>query len=187
MRQLSKVPSRIMPVLQGEFRISLDPSDVLVTVLGSCVATCLWDDVAGVGGMNHFLLAGAEEPRDGNLKYGVNSMELLINGLLRAGADRDRLKGKLFGGAKMISSSRQIGQENAEFARWYLENETIPLIGHCLGGDKGRKVRFAPVTGDAQRMFLGDPKEIDNRLPRKPKAKQPAPQTETVASSVTLF
>ena len=159
----SSMPVRNSPVLQGEFRISNDPGECLVTVLGSCVATCLWDDEAGVGGMNHFLLAGANEPRDGNLKYGINSMELLINGLLQAGAKRKRLKAKLFGGAKMLNISRQIGQENAEFALWFLGSEGISNVGQCLGGDRGRKVRFSPVNGNAQRMFLGDPMDIDHR------------------------
>lgn len=172
MRQDRTLTKNATPVLQGEYKISHDPEDVMVTVLGSCVATCMWDPEARVGGMNHFLLAGADEPRDGNLKYGVNSMELLINNLLRAGANRDRLQAKLFGGAKMTLNSRQIGLENAEFAKWYLENEGIPVISQCLGGDKGRKIRFVPACGEAKRMFLGDPIEIDNKTARQRPAKR---------------
>ena len=161
MQRASTTPVRNSPVLQGEFHISNDPRACLVTVLGSCVATCLWDEEAGVGGMNHFLLAGANEPKDGNLKYGVNSMELLINGLQRKGAKRERIKAKLFGGASMLNISRQIGHENVEFALWFLQNEGIPVVSQCLGGDRGRKVRFVPVNGSAQRMFLGNPVAID--------------------------
>lgn len=188
MRQDPTLTKKATPVLQGEYKISGNADDVMVTVLGSCVATCLWDPVANVGGMNHFLLAGADEPRDGNLKYGVNSMELLINSLLRAGADRDRLQGKLFGGARMMLNSRQIGLENASFARWYLENEAIPLVSECLGGDRGRKIRFVPASGEAKRMFLGDPIEIDSKTMRKgPEQRATKKEAPATNNGVELF
>ena len=93
-----------MHVVQGEYRVIRDPRVVLTTILGSCVATCIWDDVAGVGGMNHFLLPGDEAGGSDHVKYGVNAMELLINGLLKEGASRARLRAKLFGGAKVVQS-----------------------------------------------------------------------------------
>jgi chemotaxis protein CheD len=85
-------------VLQGEFRIGTAPEDVLTTVLGSCVATCLHDPVAGLGGLNHFLLPEGGDGRAGSQKFGLNLMELLINALLKAGARRERLVAKLLHG-----------------------------------------------------------------------------------------
>ena len=92
---------------------------VLTTILGSCVAACIRDPVAGVGGMNHFLLPGSAEAMAGGgdaTRYGVHLMELLINGLLKQGARRDRLEAKIFGGAKTIATFSNVGEQNAAFA-----------------------------------------------------------------------
>ena len=143
-------------VLQGEFEVSNDPDTVLTAILGSCVATCLWDPVARIGGMNHILLpANAEQDRQ-SLHYGVNVMELLLNSIIRQGADRTRLQAKLFGGAKMLENESRIGVANAEFAKWFLTNEGIPVLSHCLGGRQGRKVQFNAVTGYARRKMVDD-------------------------------
>src|SRR3984893_16265229 len=89
---------RLIHIHQGECRISEDPRGVLTTMLGSCIAACLRDPIAGVGGVNHFLLAGTEQGgRSPSLGYGANAMELLVNGLLSIGAKRERLEAKLFG------------------------------------------------------------------------------------------
>jgi len=140
----------VINVIQGEFRVSNRPEDVLTTILGSCVAACIYDTARGIGGMNHFLLPGAD-PRDRqNIKYGAYAMERLINAVLRNGAQRDRLEAKLFGGASVVRSLSDIGKSNAEFARAFLTDEGIRLSNHCLGGTQGRRVRFWPGTGRAQ-------------------------------------
>ena len=89
-------------IIQGEYRVSNDPDVALTTLLGSCVAACIWDPVLHVGGMNHFLLPGDNEQqiRDSE-RYGVHLMELLVNALFRQGASRQRLVAKLFGGANL--------------------------------------------------------------------------------------
>lgn len=146
--------ARVINVLQGEFRMSGEPDVMMTTLLGSCVAACLYDPDAAVGGMNHFLLPGSEAEKGGHLRYGVNAMELLLNGLIKLGADRRRIHAKLFGGAKMSRSGNDIGQRNIAFAKWYMENEGFPVEIACMGGFRGRKLRFWPTTGRAQRMFM---------------------------------
>lgn len=145
---------RLRIVIQGEFIISSDPQDVLSTILGSCVAAFLRDPVAGVGGLNHFLLPG-NDPNDRNaMKYGLNAMELLINNLVRAGARRDRLEGKLFGGGRMVPGLTDIGAANGRFAEDFLKREGIRYLGGSLGGDHGRKIRVWPVSGQVQQMKM---------------------------------
>ncbi|MBB1248780.1 MULTISPECIES: chemoreceptor glutamine deamidase CheD [unclassified Rhizobium] len=144
-------------VIQGEWKVSRDPDVVLSTVLGSCVAACLRDPVVGVGGMNHFLLPGSAEAmaQGGDVsRYGVHLMELLINGLLKQGARRDRLEAKIFGGAKTIASFSNVGQQNAEFAMRFLKDEGIKIAGASTGGDAGRKLEFWPVSGRARQYAL---------------------------------
>lgn len=84
----TEAAGRRVHVIQGEFKVVNDPDIVLSTILGSCVAACMRDPAAGVGGMNHFLLPGsATSPSSGAdaTRYGVHLMELLINGLLKQG------------------------------------------------------------------------------------------------------
>ena len=95
-----KAQEKILHVVQGEHKISSDPNLVMVTLLGSCVAACLRDPIAGIGGMNHFLLPGREEGQIGGEeeRHAVHAMELLVNALLAKGASRRRLEAKIFGG-----------------------------------------------------------------------------------------
>ncbi|HLH11629.1 MAG TPA: chemotaxis protein CheD [Methylovirgula sp.] len=149
-------PSRKMHIVQGEFHVTDDPDVVLVTLLGSCVAACIRDPLAGVGGMNHFLLPGCEQKADGSEaeRYGVHLMELLLNGLLQKGARKERLEAKLFGGARTMEGLSDIGARNAAFAERFLKNEEIKLIGGSLGGDNGRRLQFWPVSGRARQAMM---------------------------------
>lgn len=148
---------RRVHVVQGEFHVTGDPGVVLTTILGSCVAACLRDPLAKVGGMNHFLLpGGGEEAGTGadTVRYGVHAMELLVNGLLREGARRERLEAKLFGGARMLEGLTDIGTQNAEFAKYFLQKERIAFTGGSLQGDRGRRVQFWPASGRARQMTI---------------------------------
>ena len=132
------------------------------TILGSCVAACVRDPVAGVGGMNHFLLPGDKETAgvEGGpqaLRYGVQSMELLLNALYRMGARRERLEVKLFGGARVIDGLSDVGQQNAAFAERFLQAEGITLMGGSLRGERARRIQFWPVSGRVRQMALVDP------------------------------
>ena len=138
-------------VIQGQVRVSADPRIELTTVLGSCVAACLYDAEARVGGMNHFLLA--EPPAGGanvDEHYGVYLMEVLINGMLAKGARKARLRAHLYGGANLHPGMMRIGTANAEFARAFLKREAITLIREDLGGETARRVDFRPSTGQVR-------------------------------------
>lgn len=147
---------RTTHVVQGQYIVSDAAGEVLSTVLGSCVATCLHDPVAGVGGMNHFLVPG-DEGSDDSVKYGVNAMELLINGLLQRGALRSRLEAKLFGGARVVRGLSDVGEKNATFALEFIRSEGIRLVSHSLGGVKARRVKYWPASGRALQLLIDDP------------------------------
>ncbi|MEN7538309.1 chemotaxis protein CheD [Aurantiacibacter flavus] len=139
-----------LTVMQGEAHASADPKVEMSTVLGSCVATCLFDPLARIGGMNHFLLA--EPPSNRSREsfdehYGLFLMELLINKMLGLGAIKSRLKARVYGGANLNPAMRPIGTANAEFARKFLENEGIPVGFEDLGGRAARRVHFMPASG----------------------------------------
>jgi chemotaxis protein CheD len=164
---------QIVYVAQGEFQSSNQPNVVFSTVLGSCVAACIWDPAQGLGGMNHFLLANASDSdRSGSSRYGVHAMEMLINDLLKKGASRKSLQAKLFGGAMMASNLGDIGTKNAAFARSFLAAEDIPCLAESLGGTNARRVLFRPATGHVRQLIV----ESDDFIERAAPAPKPAPQ-----------
>jgi chemotaxis protein CheD len=158
-------------VTQGHFAISGDPDDVMFCVLGSCIATCLHDPVAKIGGMNHFLLPGRDPNASGEVKYGAHAMEELINALLRNGAAKHRLQAMIFGGAKIIRSSKDIGENNARFAETYLRHEGFVVSKTDTGGSLGRSLRFRPTNGAVVSQSLQDTmsSELSRRAGQRPK------------------
>lgn len=143
--------ARAVKVLPGEYRV--DARDVmLVTVLGSCVAACIHDPVARVGGMNHFMLPASRAASDGgSARYGAYAMEVLINALLKRGGERAHLQAKLFGGAAVLPglTTSKVGQDNVDFVTDYLATERIATVASDLGGSWPRRVHFFPATGRA--------------------------------------
>jgi len=126
---------------------------VLVTVLGSCVAACIQDRTAGIGGMNHFMLpddgADVAQAASDSMRYGAYAMEVLINELIKAGGRRDRFEAKVFGGGAVLAgmTTINIGDRNSEFVRRYLALEKIRIVAEDLQGSHPRKVAFMPRTG----------------------------------------
>lgn len=138
-------------LLPGEYVTSAQEL-MLVTVLGSCVAACIRDPLAGVGGMNHFMLPDSDDASGaGSARYGNYAMEMLINALLKNGAQRARLEVKLFGGGAVLPgfTATQVGERNASFALRYLRDEGIKLVAKDLGGDAPRRVHYMPLSGRA--------------------------------------
>jgi len=144
----------MISVIQGEYAVSEKPDAVMSTVLGSCIAACLFDPERRIGGMNHFLLPEAASGPGQNVKYGAYLMELLINELLKMGADRKRLRAKLLGGGKMSSLLNGVGEKNISFARRYLQREGIPVDWESLGGTQARRVHFYPASGRVTEKFV---------------------------------
>ncbi len=142
--------ARIQP---GEYYVS-HSSELISTVLGSCIAACIRDPQIGIGGMNHFMLPGDSGPNTGAgaclstaARYGNYAMEHLINTILANGGRRERLEIKLFGGGRMLHSMADIGNRNIRFIHDYLRTETLPVCAENLGGVHPRKVLYFPVSG----------------------------------------
>lgn len=136
----------------GKLYLSADPCTV-TTILGSCVAICLWDPVAGVGGVNHYLLPYWVESEQASTRFGNIAIRSLIDGVIGLGADPKRLQAKVFGGACVLTalqaSSGHLGDQNVEVARKLLGDEGIKIIGGDVGGRRGRKLLFNVDDGEA--------------------------------------
>jgi chemotaxis protein CheD len=136
----------------GEYHASKEPA-VVYTTLGSCVAACLFDPVTRIGGMNHILMPGKAhlDKCDAASRFGVNAMELLINALMKSGADRRRIVAKVFGGANVIpgiSRKYAVGHKIAAFIVEFMATEKIRILSRDLGGIYTRKLFFHTDTGD---------------------------------------
>lgn len=171
------VGERVTNVVQGEYKISRNSDEVLSTVLGSCVAACIFDPETEIGGLNHFLLPGDAKGGSAELKYGSMAMELLINELLKAGARRNYMKVKLFGGGQISAGLSDIGAKNITFARNYVKREGFPVVDESLGGTQARRIHFRPTTGDVRLTLVASTQAPSEKTvkPRKP------------AADVTLF
>lgn len=183
--------TRAFRLLPAEYRVTDQPI-ALVTLLGSCVAACLYDPAAGIGGMNHFMLPDAQPANmgtsgDGSARYGMHAMELLINDLLKRGARRGRLQAKVFGGGNVLRgfTSDPIGTRNARFVLEYLQAEQIPVLARDLGDVHPRKVCFFAQTGRALVRQL--PISRDEEIVRAERALYGRLTRAPVSGSVELF
>ena len=138
-------------IAPGEYYVTSEPGDVVVTVLGSCVAACIRDPVAGVGGMNHFMLPesvdGVWGKAQASLRFGNFAMERLINDILVRGGRRERLEVKIVGGGNVLDNLVDVGQRNAIFVEEYLAAEGLSVVSRDLRGDMARRVHHLPADG----------------------------------------
>jgi len=137
----------------GEINIGAKPTEIS-TLLGSCVAVCLYDSVQGIGGMNHYLVplwndSGLQTP-----KYGNIAIPRLIESMQNIGCEIENIQAKIFGGANVLNSNSEemmIGRRNILIATEILEEYHIPIIAKDIGGDRGRKIMMRSDTG---KVFL---------------------------------
>lgn len=172
----------------GEHYVTRRPDELLVTVLGSCVAACIRDPLARVGGMNHFMLPESSTGKWGgtsaNMRYGNFAMEQLINDILRHGGQRRRLEIKLFGGAAMTVGGASVGHQNATFVETYLREESMPIAASHLRGRHARRVLYEPLSGRVMMLEMPHQTEPVVSLERQFLKKI---RSEEDAGSVELF
>lgn len=174
-------------VLPGEYFVFNE--DVLImTTLGSCIATCLWDRQAKIGGMNHFMLPDNGGGASDSGRYGSYAMELLINEMLKMGASRLTLEAKVFGGGAVISGMNTInvGERNTAFVMEYLKTERIPIVSKDVLEIYPRKVCFFPHSGKAmvKRLAPTNPEQI---VQQERLAAQKVAPVSTGGGSIDLF
>ena len=171
-------------ILPGEYFV--DTEDILImTTLGSCIAACLWDRQARIGGMNHFMLP---EGAGDSGRYGTFAMELLINEMMKRGASRLTMEAKIFGGGAVISGMNTInvGERNTKFVIDYLGTERIPIVSKDVMDVYPRKVCFLPGSGKAMVKRLA-PTNTDAVVAQERLAAQKVVPASTGGGSIDLF
>lgn len=139
----------------GEYYVSAH-GELITTVLGSCIAVCVRDTALGIGGMNHFMLPvmatkssqdWKDTPVSFETRYGNIAIERLINSIISLGGQRQRLECKIFGGAKVLDISSNVGLKNIEFAKRYIISEGFTIAAEDVGDIFPRKVLYFPASG----------------------------------------
>jgi len=174
-------------ILPGEYFVFHE--DILImTTLGSCIAVCLWDRQAKVGGMNHFMLPDNGGGSSDSGRYGSFAMELLINEMMKLGASRMTMEAKVFGGGAVISGMNTInvGERNTAFVMEYLKTERIPVVSKDVLDIYPRKVCFLPHSGKAmvKRLAPTNPEAI---VQQDRAAAQKVAPTASNGGSIDLF
>jgi len=177
-------------ILPGEYYVT-GRDMLLVTVLGSCVSACIRDPRTGIGGMNHFMLpeAGGDDrnPLSASARYGGYAMEVLINQLVKLGANRAGLEAKVFGGAAVLRgfTTVNVGEKNSDFVLEYLRNERIRVVAQDLLDLYPRKVYFWPGSG---RVMVRKLKSVhNNTIIERERDYGQRLQSSTIAGDVELF
>jgi len=151
-----KFKANVLTIFAGEYYVT-DKEEILSTVLGSCIAVCLYDDKNKIAGFNHFMLPDnnkaqnssinlqGEQLVEQSMRYGITSMEKLIADMQKNGAERSQLTAKVFGGGNVLTKTNSmpsIGDKNIGFTRAFLKSEKIKIVSEDVGKNYGRKIFF---------------------------------------------
>lgn len=142
----------------AETRIVKAPDSVR-TVLGSCIGVAIFDRVAKIGGLGHVILPDSTEGSGAPGKFADTAVDLLVDLLVEAGAERKRLIAKITGGASMFGNSTAtgLGERNGVAVRARLLSHAIRLAASDVGGTKGRKMLLVPSSGEVMVEVIGQP------------------------------
>lgn len=139
-------------LLPGQLHASAEPCQIK-TILGSCVAICLWDKRRSAGGMNHFLLPASREGQAASLRFADEATKVLLEQLRSLGCRAPNLRAKIFGGAALFQLrdryATSLGAKNVAAALDLMKSARIPVIAQETGGAMGRKVIFNTDDGVA--------------------------------------
>ena len=134
----------------GQLVAVFDPS-LIITILGSCVAICLWDARLRIGGMNHYMLPYPAPKQDPAPRFGNVAWEQLLARMTKLGSQRRDLRAGIFGGACVMETFRgngdHIGQRNADLAERLVTESGIRIVQREIAGRHGRKLNFETDTG----------------------------------------
>ncbi|MCV6639049.1 chemoreceptor glutamine deamidase CheD [Candidatus Albibeggiatoa sp. nov. NOAA] len=180
----------VAKVLPGEYYVT-SQEEILMTVVGSCVSACIRDSVAGIGGMNHFMLPSTSladrwdrTQVSSATRYGTYAMEHMINEILKYGGKRRNLEIKLFGGGKIMSHVANIGQQNIDFIKDYVKTESLNLLAEDLGGIYPRKILFYPKTG---RVRVKKLRSMEQIVAQREKVYQRDLEKQPIDGEIDLF
>jgi chemotaxis protein CheD len=146
----------VLHVVPGQIAVSADPDVTFTTILGASVAVCLYDPVAKLGGMAHFLFPDGEAYSPHEKRFCNQAISSLIEQIKARAGNIQYVEASLFGGAKSHGGQRDIGRRNAGSAVGFLARHDLSVVKQGLGGDQVRRIRFSPSTGACTERSMSD-------------------------------
>ncbi len=145
---------QLIKVGMADYKIACHPNSLISYGLGSCVGIALYDSVTKIGGLAHIMLPDSSQARnvENPAKFADTAIPLLLNDMLKAGAQKQRIIAKIAGGAQMFSFANiteimRIGERNTESVKNILRQASIQLIANDTGGNFGRTIELRLDTG----------------------------------------
>lgn len=146
--------AELIKVGMADLKITKSPSVLTTLGLGSCVGIALYDLDNKLAGLAHVMLPDSTQIKNNTnkAKFADTALEILVNDLMKAGAQKSKLFAKIAGGAQMFSMDSQsdimkIGTRNVIATKKLLEEYKIPLKAEDTGGNYGRTIEIYPDTG----------------------------------------
>jgi chemotaxis protein CheD len=171
-------------VIGGEFAVGNDIEQIAFkTLLGSCVAIMFYDKITKIKAMNHFLLPATNNTND-DMKYGLYSVEAMLNEMYKLGCSKQNMVAKISGGADIMQlniSSESIGHRNVEFAKDFCKTEGFKLLSQHTRGEHGRLIllanefeTFIKVTqkSETDSRILSEEKSLQKEITKAPVLKE---------------
>jgi chemotaxis protein CheD len=132
----------------GFIYVSTKPT-MISTVVGSCIAVCVFDRKQKIGGMNHFQFPIIRNSKQSTARYGNVAVSALINLMINEGSKSEHLEAQILGGAYNPEvSGKDIGRKNIQTAKKVLKEKKIHIVSEDVGGEKGRKIIFNTNTNE---------------------------------------
>ncbi len=138
----------------ADLRVTDDPGVELVTyALGSCIGLSIWDPVARVGGLLHYMLPNSSlsplKARTVPAMFADTGIPLLFKAAYELGAVKYRLIAKVAGGAAMFETSdvMDVGRHNYLMLRKLFWRNGVMIAGEHVGDSTNRTMRLDVATG----------------------------------------
>ncbi len=172
-------------IIGGEFAVGRDDDEVAFkTLLGSCVAIMFYDKKTKIKSMNHFLLPSTKNSNE-DMKYGLYSVEAMLNEMYKLGCRKENISAKISGGADIMqlnsASINSIGHRNVEFAKDFCRAEGFKLISEHTRGEHGRLIlltndfdTFIKVTQKSatDAKIVSEEKALQTEITKEPVIKE---------------
>lgn len=146
--------AELIKVGMADYKVGRYPASLISYGLGSCVGIALFDSVTKIGGLAHIMLPDSKQARstENPAKFADTCLPLMLDELLRLGAQKSRITAKIAGGAQMFSFTNttdimRVGERNTEAVRAMLKRMDIRIIADDTGGNYGRTVELKLDSG----------------------------------------
>jgi len=177
-------------LLPGEYCVVSEPT-CIATLLGSCVAVCLWDRWGKVAGMNHFLLPRGPQGNCSSTRYGDVAINSLMKSIAQLGSKPQTLKAQIFGGGAVVkhltSVGSNVGEKNIKFAQSRLAKYGIRIVHQDIGGNQGRKIYLDSTTGEVTVKTIAMSPDTQYRISKTKELKRRQIRVLTVDDSPTVL